>query len=211
MSRLDGNTMTVRKASVAGTSIPMRFERAPRRSAAAAAPGSAWVARLFGLVLLSGAASAQAVTCRVAISGAGGNDGSSWAQATNLASALASSSCSEIWVAEGVYKPTAGTDRAATFAIRAGVAVYGGFGGSENSRNERDPAVHRSVLSGDIGGDDVVDAHGVTLGASDIVGDNSYHVVAMDGSATTNTVLDGFTLTGGLADDGSNIGSAGGA
>ncbi|HVH34426.1 MAG TPA: choice-of-anchor Q domain-containing protein [Tahibacter sp.] len=175
------------------------------------ANGTAWAARLLGLALLAVGASAQAATCRVATNGTAGNNGSTWAQAKNLISALASPSCSEIWVAEGVYKPAIGTDRAATFAVRSGVAVYGGFGGNENNRDERDPAVHRSVLSGDIGGDDVVDAHGITLSATDIVGDNSYHVVVLDGSVTTNTVLDGFILSGGLANDGNSaIGSAGG-
>ncbi|MCQ4163278.1 choice-of-anchor Q domain-containing protein [Tahibacter harae] len=146
-------------------------------------------------------ASAQAATCRVTTSGVAGNDGSSWAQAKPLPAALASPACSEIWVAAGVYTPAAGTDRTAAFALRSGVAAYGGFGGNESNRDERDPAVHRSVLSGDIGGDDVVDAQGVTTSAAGIVGDNSYHVVVVNGSTAASTVLDGFILSGGLAND----------
>lgn len=169
--------------------------RAPRRAACSALMAAA--------ALLLGCSTAHAATCRVAASGASGNDGSSWALATTLPSALAAPACSEIWVAEGAYKPTTGTDRTATFAIRSGVAVYGGFGGSENTRDERDPATHRSVLSGDIGGDDVVDAHGATASADDIVGGNSYHVVRL-GAATPATLLDGFTLSGGLADGSGN-------
>jgi hypothetical protein len=183
------------------------FEHTTNRFAAAAAPTSAaWAARLLGIALLAGSVSAQAATCRVTTSGASGNDGSSWAQAMDLQSAFGNVACNEIWVAEGAYKPTTGTDHAATFVIRSAVAVYGGFDGSEDNREERDPAAHRSVLSGDIGGDDVVDAHGITASATDIVGDNSYHVVSL-GDASAATVLDGFAVTGGLD---STVGGGGG-
>jgi hypothetical protein len=164
----------------------------------------------LGALCLAGAIGhAQAAVCRVAVGGAGGNDGGSWAQATDLASALGNPACSEVWVAAGVYKPDAGADRAATFAIRAGLAVYGGFAGTESARDQRDPAAHRSVLSGDIGGDDAVDAHGVTADAADIVGGNSYHVVRID-AAAADTVLDGFTLSGGQADGAEAVLSGGG-
>lgn len=197
MSRLDANGMMAPMAGAKSSPDSTRSGRSAKRTAV---PACAWSARLLGIALLAVGASAQAATCRVTPGGVASNDGSSWALAKDLPSALASSSCGEIWVAEGVYKPTAGSDRTATFAVSSGVAVYGGFGGTENNRAERDPAVHRSVLSGDIGDDDAVDAQGVTLRAADIIGDNSYHVVSM-GAVSTDTVLDGFTLSGGLADD----------
>lgn len=207
MSRLDANGMMASRTCAGRRPGPARFVRIAPPAAVAA---SAWSARLLGLALLVFGAAAQAATCRVTTSGVAGNGGSTWAQAKSLSSALASASCSEIWVAAGVYKPTTGTDRAATFAVRSGVAVYGGFGGDEDNRDERDPALHRSVLSGDIGGDDVVDAQGVTGSAAGIVGDNSYHVVSVNGSATAGTVLDGFTLSGGLANDSNNNDNASG-
>lgn len=207
MSRLDANAMKAPRTCAQESPGAARYGRTARPAAVAS---TAWAARLLGLALLAVCAAAPAATCRVATNGVAGNDGSTWAQAKTLPSALASAACSEIWVAEGVYTPTTGTDRAATFALRSGVAVYGGFGGDESQRDQRDPAVHRSVLSGDIGSDDIVDAQGVTASAADIVGDNSYHVVFIDGSATANTVLDGFTLSGGLANDGNSSGSAGG-
>jgi len=116
------------------------------------------------------------------------NDGSSWANAfTDLQSALAAPAAAdkvtEIWVAEGTYRPTAGVDRAATFTLRADVPVYGGFVGTETHREQRAPTAHLTVLSGDIGaaGDD---------------SDNSYHVVTgADGGC-----LDGVTVTKGRAD-----------
>ncbi len=60
--------------------------------------------------------------------------GDSWSHAfPHLQSALAAAAmCSaidEIWVASGVYTP--GATITATFALAAGVGVYGGFAGSE--------------------------------------------------------------------------------
>ena len=69
---------------------------------------------------------------------AGGNDnGTSWANAFNdLQEALSlAASCpdvTEIWVAEGTYKPTSGTDRNISFSMQNGVAIYGGFPNTGN-------------------------------------------------------------------------------
>ena len=115
----------------------------------------------------------------------GANTGTSWQDAfTDLQSALnAAVSGDEIWVAEGTYKPSL-TDRTASFDLKSGVAMYGGFSGDETARGERSVDTTLTVLSGDIG----------------IVGsdsDNSYHVVYADG--VTGAVLDGFTVTLGRA------------
>ncbi len=115
----------------------------------------------------------------------GSNNGTSWTDAyTDLQLALASaSSGDEIWVAAGTYKPTSGTNRSISFNLKNGVAVYGGFAGTETLLSQRDFQTNVTILSGDIG----------------VVGntsDNSYHV--MVGSNTGNSsVLDGFTITGG--------------
>ena len=117
----------------------------------------------------------------------GSNNGTSWADAyTDLQSALASSSSSnEIWVAAGTYRPTSGADRTISFAMKNGVAIYGGFVGTETLISQRDPAVNATILSGDIG--TISDAS-----------DNSYHVLV--GGGTNNTaVLDGVTITAGNA------------
>ena len=57
----------------------------------------------------------------------------------------------EIWVAAGVYTPTAwpngGTaDREMLFSLKNGVAVYGGFSGSETQRSGRAPWTWRTVF-----------------------------------------------------------------
>jgi predicted outer membrane repeat protein len=106
----------------------------------------------------------------------------SWANACALQSALVTAANGDtIWVAQGTHKPTAGADRAATFQLKFGVAVYGGFAGTETALDQRNPAVNVTILSGDIG----------VAGNSD----NSYHVVM----ATTGSTLDGFTITRGNA------------
>ena len=80
----------------------------------------------------------------------------------------------QIWVAEGVYKPSAelepGYPRSASFSLVDGVTVYGGFVGTEAAVEERDWAAHETVLSGDLGrADDRSDnAHTVVYCARDI-------------------------------------------
>lgn len=118
----------------------------------------------------------------------GSNDGSSWANAyTELQTALgAASNGAEIWIAEGTYKPTTPSGRAATFQLKSGVGVYGGFSGNELLRSARDWGAHPVILSGDIG----------TAGVKT---DNSYNVVT--GSGVDNTSrIDGVVITGGYAD-----------
>lgn len=90
----------------------------------------------------------------------------------------------EVWVAAGTYTPSRGS-RSASFKLRSGVAVYGGFSGSETARDQRDINANLTVLSGDIGrpGD---------------ITDNCFHVL----TGADGAVLDGFTVTGGNADGG---------
>ena len=114
------------------------------------------------------------------------NNGSSWTNAyTDLHSALSAASAGdEIWVAAGTYKPTATTDRTISFTLKNGVALYGGFAGTETLRTQRDPSTNVTILSGEIG----------AVGT----GDNAYHVVL--GGGTDNTaIFDGFTVTAGNA------------
>ncbi len=133
----------------------------------------------------------------------GANDGTTWADAySELDDALAdaASGAAEIWVAAAMYRPARQTDpldpRTATFQLVSGVALYGGFDGSESSLAERAGLFDQTILSGDIG----------TLGYDS---DNSYHVVTASGTDAT-AVLDGFTITGGNANGSSPHCSGGG-
>ena len=117
----------------------------------------------------------------------GSGDGTSWTDAlTDLQEALAlvefCGTIDTIWVAAGTYTPTSGTDRTVSFALPDNVAIYGGFDGTEALLEERDVAANPTILSGDLG----------TV--------NSYHVVTSDASVNMLTLLDGFIITGGIAD-----------
>jgi len=127
----------------------------------------------------------------------GTGDCSSWANACTLQTALTSAvSGEEIWAAAGTYKPTAAADRSATFQLKNGVAVFGGFAGTETSRDERDLAANPTILSGDIDNDDIQTP--IITDLSSVTGNttNSYHVV----KGATGATLDGFTITAGYAD-----------
>ena len=143
------------------------------------------------IVLVFGAGSiAKAQTIRyVDAAATGANNGTSWTDAfTDLQAALAAAGGGgyEIWVAEGTYKPSVPAGRHATFQLLDGVALYGGFAGGEESRDQRDWVLHETILSGDIGHPAPYDM------------DNSYHVLT--GSGTDGTaVLDGFIVSGGNA------------
>ncbi|MGI6687281.1 MAG: Ig-like domain-containing protein [Christensenellales bacterium] len=120
-------------------------------------------------------------------------DGLSWENAkANLKNVMdAAKSGDEIWVAAGTYSP--GGNEMATFLLKKGVKVYGGFAGTEASVDARDWATNKTTLSGKID-----------------ESRNVYHVVkGGSGATTTDTRLDGFTITGGNA-NGSNDDANGG-
>jgi len=88
-----------------------------------------------------------------------GGDGSSWASAYNfLQDALdqtVEAQGDQLWIAEGTYYPDDGAnvtegDRAASFTLKDGVALYGGFVGTETSLAERDWETYVTTLSGKI-------------------------------------------------------------
>gem|GEM_PF-1736132 len=112
----------------------------------------------------------------------GANNGTSWADAyTNLQNALTATISGQIWVASGTYYP--GNDPSNSFVLKNGVAIYGGFNGTETILSQRNITVNVTILSGDIDG---------IAG----YGGNSYHVVQSNGVNST-AVLDGFTITQG--------------
>ena len=127
-----------------------------------------------------------------------GGDGSSWALAIRdlgLALTVAShSSVSQVWVAEGRYLPSA-TDPAASFVLPDGIPVYGGFDGTETSLDQRDPALHTTLLDGDLNGDDQPGCVGNA--------DNSWHVVRDSGGSRAH--LDGCTVRGGQRGPGAGL------
>ena len=119
---------------------------------------------------------------------------SSWATSCSLQTALTNAvSGDEVWVAAGTYKPTTGADRTVSFLLIDGVALYGGFVGTELLRVSRNPVTNITILSGDLNGDDNSNVKFDELTRAD----NSYHVVI----GAANATLDGFTITAGNANN----------
>ncbi len=101
----------------------------------------------------------------------------------------------QIWVSGGPFYPDEGAEatdgnRAETFYLRPGLAIYGGFAGREDYLSER-PSVDSgdpdtlSVLTGDIDKDGVVD------------NDNTLHIVS-GSHCDRSAVLDGFHIKDGF-------------
>lgn len=88
-------------------------------------------------------------TLHVSPTGDDNSDGLTWSRAKRtLKSALAVAQYPfEVWVSAGTYRET--------ISIPAGVAVYGGFVGSESERSARNPAANPTILDG-AGGQTVV-------------------------------------------------------
>jgi len=149
----------------------------------------------FVLFLLSGIAPLQSegAVRYVTQNGAGTKHGGSWGNAMGESEfvqtlALVHPAPTEYWIAKGTYRPTADpNNRDATFVLKNGVALYGGFAGNENLRKERDWNANPTNLSGEIQDD------GSLM-------NNSCHVVFAETGTDATAVLDGFVITGGNAD-----------
>jgi hypothetical protein len=139
------------------------------------------VALIIFVIGIAGTGSVFGEIIHVDCDATGANDGSSWEDAyTDLQDALAdAASGDQIWVAECVYKPTAGSETSARFSLVDGVEMYGGFAGDETGLEERDYEQNKTYLSGDLGS-----------------GIESSRIVLTNGVGAA-TILDGFEITGG--------------
>ncbi len=115
------------------------------------------LALLLALSFAAPTQTARAASVLYAIPGASSTaDCLSWANACTLDKALGeASSGDEIWVMQGTHKPhifvAPETGRDATFNLKTGVAIYGGFDGTATSLSDRDWETKISIFSGDIG------------------------------------------------------------
>lgn len=135
-------------------------------------------------------------------SATGANNGSSWADAyVDLQSALAATSSGAIWVAEGRYRASSSGNRSASFVLKNGVALHGGFAGWETSLAQRAGSAANTVLDADLFGDD--------LPAWVNHSENTIHVVRAE-NVHASAVLDGFRIRGGYATTSSGYDSVGG-
>ncbi len=141
----------------------------------------------------------------VAAIASGANDGSSWEDAiTDLQDALSASFTGDrILIAQGVYLPSELVLRSSTFAIPAGVQLYGGFAGpGAPVPDARRVAEFQTILSGDLAGNDESEFSNRA--------DNVYNVVTCVNNGDT-VVIDGLTIRGGNANGSTLPRDAGGA
>ncbi len=115
----------------------------------------------------------------------------------------------EIRVTGGIHYPDESTvdpngtdDRTAIFQLENGVGICGGYRGCTagvcgGDADDRDLALYETILSGDLGGNDVA---GEFPGGPSFA-DNSFHVVTGSGTDAT-AILDGVTITAGYANGG---------
>lgn len=155
---------------------------------------------IFIILMLINLHIANSTILYVKYDATGGGNGSSWANAyLTLQEALdAASSGYEIWVARGTYKPTYDyglgvTTRNNHFRLIDGVAIFGGFAGTETLTSQRtnygEGEVNETILSGDL------NSNGRDL-------NDAYHIIyhPTNYTLTATAILDGFTLTLGYAD-----------
>lgn len=147
----------------------------------------------------------------------GTGDGSSWDNASgdlqkmidDLADNNVSQQAGEVWVAAGTYKPQSqlisGMNYSASFRMRDGISVYGGFAGGETSKQERAKGTmpwdftNVTVLEGAY-----YESKLAWTNSKWTVGSDSRHVVwfaPMSGESdfTRVTTLNGVTVQGGYA------------
>jgi hypothetical protein len=116
----------------------------------------------------------------------------------------------EIHVAQGTYRPDereafpTGTGvRTATFQLKSGVQLMGGFAGmGEVDPDARSMGTYETILSGDL-----LENDGPFFANN---ADNSYHVVSGSPLGPADGVLDGFTITAGNANGAADLGVGGG-
>jgi hypothetical protein len=100
-----------------------------------------------------------------------------WVNGGSIQTVLNNPACQEVWVVQGTYYQTV--------TLVYGKSLYGGFTGSETSREERDWVANPTILDGN---------------------NTAIHVV----TGASNSVIDGFTIRNGNARNNGDSGRGGG-
>ena len=164
-------------------------------------------ATILAFFAVLGTANTKGKVIYVDDSAIGANDGTCWNDAyiylqDALADANTASKPLEICVAQGIYTPDQGAgitrgESGAKFQLINGVTVRGGFAGiGAIEPDARNIEAYKTILSGDLAGDDADVDDPAELSGEPTRAENSFTVVS--GSETDETaVLDGVTITAG--------------
>ena len=180
---------------------------------------------LLAVLLLGSAAKAQTIHY-VTPTGANPTTGNKWEiseitdeQILTLPEALAAANAGDqIWLLG--FEQITSADQlyvapADGFTVKSGVKLYGGFRGTERTIDERTTLgkapyfTYRSVLSGDISRNDVVDPNNQIYPSNTTRSENAKHVLSLNIEPTKDsgnintypTVVNGLTVIGGNATD----------
>ena len=182
---------------------------------------------MFLAFFLAGTAAAQSKIYYVSSQATDTGDGSSWANATTLTTALDKAVAGDqIWV-QGFETLTGNNLYVAPkegFAVKSGVQLYGGFAGTESRLSQRVTLgkpyqlKYRSVLSGDIQKNDTVGSVDLIFPANGTRSDNATHVLSVNldptqasgNNNTYPTVINGFSIGNGQAAGTGDAGKGGG-
>jgi predicted outer membrane repeat protein len=133
----------------------------------------------------------------------GNNDGTSWDNAyTSIQDALTDADAAdkpiEVHVAKGVYKPYQGAESSSiAFRLINGVTLSGGYAGlKEQDPNIRDVEKYRTILSGDLNGDDI-DVNNPSDLPSELTRSENFAGIVIGSGTDRTAVLDGFIIAGG--------------
>ena len=152
--------------------------------------------------------------------GEGTGEGTSWENTTTFDQALAKAKAGdEIWL-KGFQQITNASQLYVApvdgWTVPSGVKIFGGFEGTETSITQRKTLgkayqmTFRSVLSGDINRDDVIDPNNSIFPENTTRSDNAKHVLVLNAfrdeadnlnDNSNPTVVDGLTIVGGHAAD----------
>ena len=163
---------------------------------------------------------AQATRYYVTLDADTAGTGASWAGPMPLANAINKAVAGdEIWI-HGYDTPGGGyvyrvPDKNG-FTVKSGVKIYGGFAGTETSIDDREIVEskayrmkYRTVISGDVKSNDVVDATNLIFPANTSRDDNATHVLTLNLSRASGgnqnqqpTVINGVTIARGHATGG---------
>ena len=159
---------------------------------------------------------AQGKIYRVTAEATTGSDGSSWEKAIPLNEALSRAKATdEIWV-KGYKTTTLDNIYVAPkegFVLPSGVAMYGGFAGTEANRDKRGTGKHKyqmtylTTLVGDININDEANKEQIIYPENPTRTDNSTHVLTLNIGVTDNntnsnnapTIVSGFQIAAGNA------------